>query len=91
MATGTTSAMSTEMGSAITEGSMNCLALHKDGLYAAGEDGVLRHLEVSPTDRVRILASYPISSPVSSLSFSSSFQNLALGVTKVSLQTVISP
>ena len=65
------------------EGSVNCLTLHKTGLYAAGEDGVLRHLEVT-TEKVRVKQAYPVGAPISSLSFNAPHNKLGLGSYKVS-------
>ena len=81
--TGATSAMSNEVGLSMTEGSMNRLVLHKEGLFAAGEDGVLRQLEVNHSGNMRVMTSYQIGSPVSTMSFNSSFNKLALGSSKV--------
>ena len=65
------------------EGSVNCLALHKSGLYAAGEDGVLRHLQVT-TEKARVKQAYPVGAPISSLLFNAPHNKLGLGSYKVS-------
>ncbi len=62
---------------------MNCMALHKKGLFAAGEDGVLRHLEVT-SDRVHVVQAYPVGSAISSLAFNAPHNKLGLGSLKVS-------
>ena len=67
----------------MTEGSVSCIALHKQGLYAAGDDGVLRHLEVT-NDRVRVKHAYPVGAPISSLTFNAPHTRLALGSSRVS-------
>ena len=64
------------------EGSVNCLNLHKSGLYAAGEDGVLRHLELTP-EKLRVNQAYPVGAPISSLSFNGPHNKLCLGSYKV--------
>lgn len=74
---------SSELTLSMGEGSVSCLTLHKTGLYAAGEDGVLRHLEVT-TEKVRVKQAYPVGAPISSLSFNAPHNKLGLGSYKVS-------
>ena len=66
------------------DGSVNCMALHKNGLYAAGDDGVLRHLEVT-ADRLRVKQAYPVGVPISSLAFNGPHNRLGLGSYKVNV------
>lgn len=69
----------------LQEGSLRCLALHKMGLYAAGDDGTIRLLEVS-NDGVKLLESVKLGCPVTSLQFNTSHHHLAVGSSKVSDQ-----
>ena len=63
-------------------GTFNCLALHKEGLFVAGEDGVLHVLEISG-NKVKVKLSETIGSPVSSLAFNATHHKLAIGGPKV--------
>lgn len=80
---------STSVGfqSMMAEGAVNCIGLHKQGLFVAGDDGVLRHLEVS-ANTVKMIDSYQIGVSITSLSFNSSHYKLALGSPKVSMNGV---
>ena len=62
----------------MTEGSLNCLALHKVGLFAGGQDGRLRKIEVSQ-NKVRVVDTYAVGSAITSLSFNTLFDKLAVG------------
>ena len=68
------------------EGAVNCLALHKDGLYAAGEDGTLRLIEMTG-DHALVKASYMIGAPISAMSWNSPHTALTLGSTRVRQST----
>ena len=72
----------------MAEGSLNCLALHKKGLYAAGQDGVLRKIDVSQ-DKVRVVDSYAVGTPITSLSFNTLYSKLAIGSDLVSKDCII--
>ena len=67
----------------MTQGSVDCLALHKQGLYAAGMDGVLRKLEIRQ-ERIKVSASHNLGLPVTSLDFNGMHNKLALGSSRVS-------
>ncbi|ELU02415.1 hypothetical protein CAPTEDRAFT_160880 [Capitella teleta] len=71
------------------EGSLRCLALHKNGLFAAGDDGILRHLEIQ-NDIIRFGESVHLGCPVTSMHFNSTHHHLAIGSSKGSLN-VFSP
>lgn len=75
--------MSGEPGNVLYEGATNCLGLHKDGLYAAGEDGVLRQLELS-ANRVKVRAAFHVGNPVTSMNWNGPHDKLALGSKRVS-------
>ena len=79
-----TAQSSSELTLSMGDGSVNCMALHKHGLYTAGEDGVLRHLEVT-ADRVRVKHAYPVGVPISSLAFNGLHNRLGLGSYKVKI------
>ena len=66
------------------EGSVNCMTYNKDGLFAAGEDGILRHMEVTPQDKLRIKNTYQIGTPITSMAFNAPCHKLALGSSRVS-------
>ena len=68
----------------MTEGSLNCLALHKVGLFAGGQDGRLRKIEVSQ-NKVRVVDTYAVGSAITSLSFNTMFDKLAVGSDMVSI------
>ena len=56
------------------------MALHRDGLYVGGVDGVLRLLHVSSPDvGVAVLSSRTIGVPIVTLAFDADFAQLAVG------------
>ena len=55
------------------------MALHKDGLYVGGKDGILRLLDVSSPTEISVLGSQPIGAPISTLTFDSDFTSLVVG------------
>ncbi|XP_072041951.1 LOW QUALITY PROTEIN: cilia- and flagella-associated protein 43-like [Amphiura filiformis] len=73
-----------DQGNILKEGSINCLALHKHGLFAGGSDGYLRNLHVTK-DVVQVADSWKSGSPISSLSWTTNFMRLAVGSTKGSM------
>ncbi|XP_021355562.1 cilia- and flagella-associated protein 43-like isoform X2 [Mizuhopecten yessoensis] len=83
---------SVRMGTSVTddlspmmlEGSLDCIGLHRKGLYAAGQDGILRLINLK-SDEFHIIEQSRVGFPVSSLAFSHSFRHMALGSTKGSL------
>lgn len=76
--------MTDDMNAMMLEGSMNCLGLHQKGLYAAGEDGVLRLINLK-SDEFQVIEQSRVGYPISSLAFSQSYRHIALGSTKGSL------
>ncbi|XP_070541265.1 cilia- and flagella-associated protein 43-like isoform X2 [Ptychodera flava] len=60
------------------EGSLSYMKLHKDGLYVGGEDATLRCLTIS-RDEINLSDSWPCESAITSLSWSSSYNKLAVG------------
>jgi hypothetical protein len=65
-------------------GSMDCLALHKKGLFAGGWDGTLRHIEVLG-DQARILNTYPVDgAPISHIAFNATHHKMLIGSNKAS-------
>ena len=73
---------SSELALTMGEGSVSCLALHKQGLFAGGEDGVLRHLQVT-SNRAHVKEVYPVGVPISTLAFNAAHSKLSLGGSKV--------
>ncbi|XP_022080763.1 cilia- and flagella-associated protein 43-like [Acanthaster planci] len=65
----------------IKEGTLNCLALHREGLFAGGEDGILRCLDVAH-GVVQVLDSWSSGAAISSLCWSPSYSKLAIGSPK---------
>lgn len=65
-------------------GSVDCLALHMKGLFLAGQDGVLRLLDISHYEP-KILEQIDVGCPVTSLSWSPNYRSMALGSSKGSV------
>ncbi|KAJ7376946.1 Cilia- and flagella-associated protein 43 [Desmophyllum pertusum] len=65
-------------------GSADCLALHKKGLYVAGQNGVLRCLDIS-TPEPKVLEQRDIGCCVTSLNWSPDYHTMALGSSKGSV------
>nr|KAG5714383.1 hypothetical protein BaRGS_018600 [Batillaria attramentaria] len=59
-------------------GSLNCLGLHRAGLFAAGEDGILRQFNIG-ADEVKIIGTVKVNDPITALTFSYKYRGLALG------------
>ncbi|XP_076460305.1 cilia- and flagella-associated protein 43-like [Babylonia areolata] len=59
-------------------GSLNCLGLHRTGLFTVGEDGVLRVFDVSG-DEVQVTSTCNLDAPITSLTFSFNYLSVALG------------
>ncbi|XP_019644439.1 PREDICTED: cilia- and flagella-associated protein 43-like isoform X1 [Branchiostoma belcheri] len=68
----------------LREGSLNCITLHKNGLYAGGEDGTLRLISLASKDSY-LSDVYKGSSPITSLGFSADYQHLAVGTSRGSV------
>ncbi|KAM7447734.1 Cilia- and flagella-associated protein 43 [Porites harrisoni] len=62
-------------------GSVDCLALHKKGLYVAGQNGLLRCLDVSSSE-LKIVEQIDVGCAVSSLMWSPNYRTMALGSPK---------
>ncbi|XP_041476459.1 cilia- and flagella-associated protein 43-like isoform X2 [Lytechinus variegatus] len=71
-------------GSVLTEGSMAALALHRDGLFCGGDDGILRCLDITK-NVVQVQDSFTIGCPISSLGWSTTYTKLAVGSSKGSI------
>ncbi|XP_005104481.2 cilia- and flagella-associated protein 43 [Aplysia californica] len=67
-------------------GSLQCIALHQAGLYAAGKDGVIRLLDVTG-EEVSLQEEVNVDVPVSAISFNSKYQNLAWGSPEGKIQS----
>ena len=67
----------------LVEGSVDCLALHKHALYAAGRDGVVRKVNVTQS-AVQVLEQVSIGIPITSMGFNTAFTRLAIGSNNVS-------
>ena len=67
---------------AIREGTLNCLALHREGLFAGGDDGILRCLDVNH-GVVQVSDSWNSGAAISSLGWSPGYTKLAIGSPKV--------
>ncbi|KAK0070099.1 cilia- and flagella-associated protein 43 [Biomphalaria pfeifferi] len=59
-------------------GSLDCLAFHSIGLYAAGKDGVIRLFDVSK-DELSLIEEIKVNYPVTTLTFSTNYSSLAWG------------
>ncbi|XP_063433249.1 cilia- and flagella-associated protein 43-like isoform X6 [Mytilus trossulus] len=68
----------------MTEGSFDCIVLHKRGLYVGGQDGMLRLIDTKSED-CRVLEQCNINHPITSLSFPPSYRHLAIGSCEGSL------
>lgn len=68
--------------SEVGEGNLQCIALHQDGLFVGGDDGVLRCLDVT-SSTVQVVESFLVGAPISSLDWSLFFNVLAIGSSKV--------
>ncbi|CAG2236908.1 CFAP43 [Mytilus edulis] len=68
----------------MTEGSFDCIVLHKRGLYVGGQDGMLRLIDTKSED-CRVLEQCNINHPIISLSFPPSYRRLAIGSCEGSL------
>ncbi|XP_076101523.1 cilia- and flagella-associated protein 43-like isoform X13 [Mytilus galloprovincialis] len=68
----------------MTEGSFDCIVLHKRGLYVGGQDGMLRLIDTKSED-CRVLEQCNINHPIKSLSFPPSYRRLAIGSCQGSL------
>lgn len=66
----------------MAEGSFDAIALHRRGLYAGGQDGVLRLIEIK-TEDCKVLEKCSIGQPITSLGFSPSYRHLAIGSSQV--------
>ncbi|XP_033633066.1 cilia- and flagella-associated protein 43-like isoform X1 [Asterias rubens] len=66
---------------AIREGTLNCLALHREGLFAGGDDGILRCLDVNH-GVVQVSDSWNSGAAISSLGWSPGYTKLAIGSPK---------
>ncbi|XP_013386289.1 cilia- and flagella-associated protein 43 isoform X2 [Lingula anatina] len=76
--------LNSAMMNIVPEGAFRTMALHKTGLFAGGLDGTLRKLEVKG-DNVKVVETTPVGLPISSMSFSSTFNKLALGSSRGAL------
>ncbi|PIK58588.1 putative WD repeat-containing protein 96-like [Apostichopus japonicus] len=70
--------------SEVGEGNLQCIALHQDGLFVGGDDGVLRCLDVT-SSTVQVVESFLVGAPISSLDWSLFFNVLAIGSSKGSV------
>lgn len=59
-------------------GSLNSLGLHRAGLFAVGEDGVLRMFDISG-EEVQVTQTLNLDAPITSLTFSFNYQAIAVG------------
>ncbi|XP_050396804.1 cilia- and flagella-associated protein 43 [Patella vulgata] len=73
-----------DVGNLILQGCLTTLTLHRKGLYAAGEDGILRLIDIKGKE-FRILEHCNIGEDVTSLSFSPNYTHLVLGTSTGSL------
>ena len=56
------------------------MALHREGLYVGGEDGVLRLLDISSSSsECAVLSTQAVGAPISTLTFDADFARLAIG------------
>ncbi|KAK7108965.1 cilia- and flagella-associated protein 43-like isoform X2 [Littorina saxatilis] len=68
-------------------GSLDCLGLHRLGLFAAGKDGILRLFDIRG-EELRIISSHNLDTPVTSITFSYDYSSLALGSPQGSIMTM---
>ncbi|XP_052771525.1 cilia- and flagella-associated protein 43-like isoform X3 [Mya arenaria] len=68
----------------ILDGSVDCIGLHKRGLYCAGKDGTIRLVDVKSSD-VSVIEQCNMGVPITSMSFSPSYRRIALGSSHGSL------
>lgn len=71
----------------VRAGSLNCLGLHLAGLFAAGEDGVLRLFDVRK-EEVKIMSTINMDRPITSLCFSYNYRCVTLGSPLGTIHTV---
>lgn len=67
-----------DTGKFLLEGSFNCIVLHRKGLYAGGQDGVLRLIDIKSED-CKIIEQRAVGKPISSLTFSPSYKHMVIG------------
>ncbi|XP_060599927.1 cilia- and flagella-associated protein 43-like [Ruditapes philippinarum] len=68
----------------LLDGSINCVGLHKRGLYCAGMDGTLRLVDVKSSN-VHVIEKCHVGVPISSMTFSPSYRHVILGSTRGTL------
>ncbi|OCT88656.1 hypothetical protein XELAEV_18017286mg [Xenopus laevis] len=68
----------------LLEGNIKTMAFHKEGLYVAGNDGVL-HLFTIKGSEVKLEDSWNAQEPIDSISFSPSYKTLSITTSKGSL------
>ncbi|XP_048745697.2 cilia- and flagella-associated protein 43-like isoform X3 [Ostrea edulis] len=70
-----------EVKEMIFEGGADCVSLHRKGLYVAGQDGMLRLVDLK-SEEFKILEKIPIGNSVTALSFSSNYKRIAVATSK---------
>nr|XP_034327595.1 cilia- and flagella-associated protein 43 isoform X6 [Crassostrea gigas] len=73
-----------EVRDMILEGGADCVLLHKKGLYVAGQDGILRLIDLK-SEEFKLLEQIPIGNPVTSMAFSPNYRHLSLATGKGTL------
>ncbi|EDO42783.1 predicted protein, partial [Nematostella vectensis] len=73
------------LGNKLTPGGTDCLALHKKGLYAGGQDGILRCLDMTGSE-VTVTEKVDTGATITSLCWSTDYSTLAIGSSKGSMK-----
>ncbi|XP_062576681.1 cilia- and flagella-associated protein 43-like isoform X2 [Saccostrea cucullata] len=73
-----------EVKDMILEGGADCVALHKKGLYVAGQDGIIRLVDLK-SEEFKVVEQIPIGNPITSMAFSPSYRHLASATGKGTL------
>ncbi|XP_053318960.1 cilia- and flagella-associated protein 43 [Spea bombifrons] len=69
---------------ALREGSITMMALHRDGLYIAGSDGILRRCSIKGTE-FKVENCWDAKEPIESISVSANYKMLSVATSKGSL------
>ncbi|XP_064602614.1 cilia- and flagella-associated protein 43-like isoform X2 [Liolophura sinensis] len=67
-----------DSGSVLVQGSLDCIQIHRRGLYTAGSDGLIRLVDLS-TDSVNIIEQCNVGCAVNSIGFSRDYSRMVLG------------
>ncbi|XP_078310806.1 cilia- and flagella-associated protein 43-like isoform X4 [Crassostrea virginica] len=73
-----------EVRDMILEGGADCVSLHRKGLYVAGQDGIMRLIDLKSSE-FKVVEQIPVGNPISSISFSPNYRHIAVATNKGTL------